>query len=130
MDKGTVARRLNDAGLTSVQFVLAAALSLILFLALANLVVVQYGRGAVRSALEQGARAGAIAGSVEACETTAWNVVDQLLGGSMSDRLEMRCGVGGGGMLASADAVFEAWLPVTPDFVVSMRTEAYLEPER
>jgi hypothetical protein len=130
MDKGPVARRLNDAGLTSIQFVLAAGLSLILFVGLANLVVVQYGRGAVRSALEQGARAGAVARSAEACESAAWGVVDQLLGGSMSSRLTMRCTAGGGGMSASADAVFEAWIPLTPDFVVSITTEAYLEPAR
>ena len=130
MDKGPVAQRLSDAGFTSVQFVLAAGLSLILFLALANLVVVQYGRGAVRSALEQGARVGAVTRSVLACEATAWEVVDQLLGGSMSDRLELRCSVGGAGVVASADAVFEAWVPLTPDFEVSLSSEAFVEPER
>lgn len=121
---------MSDRGFTSVQFVLAAGLSLVLFVALANLVVVQYGRGAVRSALEQGARAGAVAGTVAACEETAWSVVDQLLGGSMSNRLEMSCVVGGGGVVASASVVFEAWVPLTPDFEVSLSTEAFLEPER
>jgi len=57
-------RRLNERGVTSGQFLLASALALLLFLALANLVVVQYGRGAVRSALDQGARVGAISSSV------------------------------------------------------------------
>ena len=101
-----------------------------MFLVMANLVVVQYGRGAVRSALEQGARAGAVSRSVERCEATAWEVVRQLLGGSMSNRLELRCSVGGTGIVASADAIFEAWVPLTPDFEVSLSSEAYLEPER
>lgn len=120
---------MNDAGLTSVQFVLAAGLSLILFLGLANLVVVQYGRGAIRSALEQGARAGSISGA-EACEATALNVVTQLLGGSMSDGVQVRCAVGGAGVSASATAEFRAWIPGVPDFEISIGTESYLEPER
>lgn len=129
MDKGPTAQRLSEAGLSSVQFVLAAGLSLVLFLGLANLVVVQYGRGAIRSALEQGARAGSVSG-VEACEATALEVVDQLLGGSMSDGIRVRCVAGGGGVSASATAVFRAWIPGVPDFAVSINTESYLEPTR
>ena len=49
MDPLSVDRRLNDRGITSVQFLLASGLGMLLFLALANLVVVQYGRGALRS---------------------------------------------------------------------------------
>ena len=130
MDKGTVAQRLSDAGLTSIQFVLAAGLSLVLFVALANLVVVQYGRGAIRSALEQGARAGAVVRSAHACEATARSVLNQLLGGSMSDRLTLRCSVAGGRVVATAEVVFEAWMPLTPDFEVSLSSESFLEPER
>ncbi len=129
MDKGPTALRVSEAGLTSVQFVLAAGLSLFLFLGLANLVVVQYGRGAIRSALEQGARAGSISG-VESCEATASGVVDQLLGGSMSDGIQVRCTVGGGRVSASATAEFRAWIPGVPDFAVSISTESYLEPSR
>lgn len=129
MDKGTADRRLSDAGLSSVQFVLAAGLSLILFTGLANLVVVQYGRGAIRSALEQGARAGSVAGA-EACTATALDVVDQLLGGSMSDGIQIRCVATGNGMAASATAEFRAWMPGVPDFEVSIDTESYLEPSR
>lgn len=130
MDKGTVARRrLSDAGLSSVQFVLAAGLSLILFTGLANLVVVQYGRGAIRSALEQGARAGSVAGA-EACEATAIDVVDQLLGGSMSNGIRVRCVATGNSMSASATAEFRAWIPGVPDFEVAIAAESYLEPTR
>lgn len=129
MDQGPVARRLTDFGIASVQFVVAAALALLLFIAMANLVVVQYGRGAIRSALEQGARAGSVARSTEACEATIRDVVDQLLGGRMSDGLTMACTVNGVSMAASASAVFESWTFLTPDFEVSISTEAYLEPE-
>ena len=117
----------GERGVSSVQFVLAAALALILFLALANLVVVQYGKGAIRSALEQGARAGTTAG-VSACEDTASRVVDDLLGGRMSDGLVLACSMSGGSVVASASAVFESWTPLTPDFSFSLSSSAVVEP--
>lgn len=121
---------MSEAGVSSAQFVLGAALALLLFVSLANLVVVQYGRGAIRSALEQGVRAGSVTRSEAICETTARGVADQLLGGRMSDRLEVRCVFGADGMAASARAVFESWTLLTPDFEVELATSAFLEPER
>lgn len=106
---------------------LASALALILFLALANLVVVQYGRGAVQSALEQGARAGTTAGSV-VCERTAMRVIEDLLGGRMSDGLTIACELSGGSVLATASGVFESWTPLTPDFGFTLTSRAVAEP--
>ncbi|HEX6222571.1 MAG TPA: hypothetical protein VF115_15875 [Acidimicrobiia bacterium] len=126
MDTGAAARGL-DRGVTSVQFVLASALALILFLALANLVVVQYGRGAIRSALEQGARAGSV-GGLSVCEDTARAVVGDLLGGRMSDDLWLSCAADGGVVVASASVTFESWTPLTPDFVFSLTSRAVSEP--
>jgi len=128
MDPRTVDRGLNDRGVTSVQFILASALALILFLALANLVVVQYGRGAIRSALEQGARAGAVAGSSDQCEATAGHVIGQLLGGRMSDGLAIRCSVSGGQMIAVGSTVFETWTPLAPDITAALQAAAVIEP--
>lgn len=127
MDQGPAHRRLGDRGVSSVQFLLAAALSLTVFLSLANLVVVQYGRGAIRSALDQGARAGAIAHSELACETVARDVLDQLLGGRMGDSVALQCRVDDGLMAASAMATFQSWTPVTGDFRVEVSGEAALE---
>ena len=103
-------------------------MALILFLALANLVVVQYGKGAVRSALEQGARAGSTAGGVAACEDTIQQVVDDLLGGRMSDGLVSQCAVSGQSIVASASVSFESWTPLTPDFSFSLSSTAVIEP--
>jgi hypothetical protein len=127
MDQGRTGQGLTERGVTSIQFVLASALALILFLALANLMVVQYGRGAMRSALEQGARAAAVSGSAADCEVRAVQVIDQLLGGRMSDRLEISCAVVGGRVVASGSAVFQSWTFLTPDIAVSMSTEAVVE---
>jgi hypothetical protein len=127
VDSRTAAGSLGDRGLSSVQFVLAAALALIMFLALANLVVVQYGKGAIRSALEQGARAGTTAGA-NACEERSTQVVEDLLGGRMSDGLVLSCSVSGGSVVATASAVFESWTPLTPDFSFSLSSAAVVEP--
>lgn len=128
MDAGPAAGRLTDRGVSSVQFLLASALGLLLFVTFANLVVIQYGRGAVRSALEQGARAGAVASSSAECERVARDVVGQLLGGRMSDHLVVVCGPDGSTMAASANATFQSWTPFTPDFEVAMTTRSVLEP--
>ena len=121
------AQSTGERGLSSVQFVLAAALALILFLALANLVVVQYGKGAIRSALEQGARAGTTS-DVNACEERATQVIEDLLGGRMSHGLVLSCSVSAEMVVASATAVFESWTPLTPDFAFTLSSSAVLEP--
>lgn len=127
MDSRSADRRVTDRGISSVQFILASALALVLFLALANLVVVQYGRGAVRSALEQGARAGAVSASTARCEVVAQDVVNQLLGGRMSDGLVIRCSIEGDRMVARGAAVFETWTPLAPDIAIDMTGLASLE---
>lgn len=127
MDTGTASRRLAERGVSSVQFVLASALAMIVFLALANLVVVQYGRGAIRSALEQGSRAGTLGGE-HSCETTARRVVEDLLGGRMSDGLVLSCSSDGARIVASARGRFESWTPLAPDFEVSLSSIAVVEP--
>lgn len=98
-----------------------------MFVALANLVVVQYGRGAVRSALEQGVRAGSVGGP-SACQETVSAVVSDLLGGAMSDGLEVTCRSTAGSVVADADVRFQAWLPLMPDFHVVLESAATEEP--
>jgi hypothetical protein len=127
MDTGPAAGRLIDRGVSSVQFLLASALCLLLFVAFANLVVVQYGRGAVRSALEQGARAGAITASPVECERVAVEVTRQLLGGRMSDNLVVTCDLLGATISATGAVAFQSWTPFTPDFDVAITTRAALE---
>lgn len=98
-----------------------------LFLAFANLTAVQYGRGAIRSALDQGARAGAISGSTEMCEATAHDVITQLLGGRMGEGVVVVCQPTQGLMSAVATGRFESWTPLAEDFEVSVSAEAAME---
>ncbi len=127
MDPLAADRRLRDRGVTSVQFLLASGLGLLLFLALANLVVVQYGRGALRSALDQGARVGAVSSSEEECRQRIEAVLGQLLGGRMGDSVVTACGVGPAVVTASGRAVFVSWTPFTTDFVIEMTAQATRE---
>jgi Flp pilus assembly protein TadG len=119
--------RLRDRGVSSVQFVLASGLALLLFLGLANLVVVQYGRGALRSALDQGARVGAISASTVQCEQRVADVLGQLLGGRMGDGITASCQVGPGIASATGQAVFVSWTPFAPDFHIEMTAMATRE---
>lgn len=127
MDQDATARLTDDVGVTSIQFVVASALAMLMFLALANLVVVQYGRGAIRSALEQGARAGTVSG-VAGCEAVGEGVIADLLGGAMSRDLVLDCHAEGPAIVASATATFQSWTPMTPDFSVSLVSRATAEP--
>ena len=127
MDTHSTDRGLSDRGVTSVQFLLASGLALLLFLALANLVVVQYGRGAVRSALDQGARVGAISSSVAECQQRVGEVLSQLLGGRMGDDVSVTCEVGPGVASATGEARFVSWTPFAPDFHVEMTAMATRE---
>jgi hypothetical protein len=127
VDSHRVDRGLSDRGISSVQFLLASGLGLVLFLALANLVVVQYGRGAIRSALDQGARVGAVSSSTTECQQRVSDVLGQLLGGRMGDSVTTSCEVGPASVTASGSAVFVSWTPFAPDFVVEMSAVATRE---
>jgi hypothetical protein len=127
VDPHSIDGRLSDKGVSSVQFILASGLALLLFLALANLVVVQYGRGALRSALDQGARVGAISSSAVQCEQRVSDVLGQLLGGRMGNGVTASCQVGPGVASASGEAVFVSWTPFAPDFHIVMTALATRE---
>jgi hypothetical protein len=96
----------------------------------ANVIVVQYGRGAIRSALDQGALVGAVTGAVEGCERRVEAVLDQILGGDMGESTEVECTIDGDLVVAHGSAVFPSWTPFTSDFVVDLSAQATLEPNR
>ena len=127
MDSLSASGRIADRGVSSAQFVLASALAFLVFVALANLVVIQYGRGAVRSALEQGARAGSVSG-MAGCQEISVSVIDDLLGGRMSDELHVVCELSGDVVTASASGRFETWTPLMPDYRFSLAATAVVEP--
>ena len=80
-----------------------------------------YGRGVVRAALDEGARAGSkVTASVERCQARAAETMTGLLGGTMGDGVTITCRDDGEQVLAHADARFGAWAPAMPDWTFSI----------
>ena len=101
--------------MTTVQYIAATALSLVVFVAMANFVVDLYARGVVRSAVDEGARAGAaIDASAADCAQRADAVIGNLLGGAAGRAAHVSCREIGGVMRARADVSLPGWLPGVP----------------
>jgi hypothetical protein len=116
-------------GFVTTQFVLAVALSLLLFVVACNAVVYQYARGVVRSALDEGVRSGSRAtGSAGACQAAAEAVRRSLLGGPIGAHVELRCAVVDGQVRANAAGYLPSWLPGVPDWPIDLHASAVDEP--
>lgn len=125
---GAGPRRERACGFATVNFVVTAGFSLLFFLVLANLLVVQYGRAAVRVALDEGARHGARVGAdALGCEARIGSVLDGLLGGEMGEGVSYRCARDAERTRARALVRFPAWLPGLPDFRFEMGATATSE---
>jgi hypothetical protein len=116
----------SERGMATPQFVLAAGLALLLFVALANLIVFQYGRGVVRAALDEGVRAGAPLGaSLVDCQERADSFLGDLLGGEMGRGVDLVCESDGNLVVADALVRFEGW--VIPDWTFTLSATAVKE---
>ncbi len=120
----------DDRGFTTIQYVAATALSMVLFVLVANLLVDVYARGVVRDALDEGVRAAAPVGaSIGACEHRARDVVGSLGGGSLLHVEALECTAGGSGtVVASARVSLRSWLPgLVPAWHMELRASARRE---
>ena len=121
-----------QGGFLTVQFVAAVGLSLLLLVMLANVIVVQYGGGVVRAAVDEGVRRGSRAGpaAVAECQERAAAVVADLLGGGMGVGVApITCADLGDRVTAETAASFPAWLPGLPDWSLTARAVAVREEE-
>jgi hypothetical protein len=117
-----------EAGMTTVQYVLGAALSMLVFVVMANFIVFLYARGVVRAAVDEGARAGGRSGSTTGdCEARASAVVGDLLGGALGDDVHLTCRHDAGSMHADAAVTLHAWLPIVPDWTFTLGARANRE---
>ena len=118
----------RESGLTTIQFVLATAISLMTFVMLANFVVFLYARGVVRAAVDEGARTGGRAGAgVEQCEARADDLLSDLLSG-MRSAVEIECTTGPDIVSSQARVTLRGWLPLTPDWSFDITGQAVREP--
>lgn len=113
------------------QWAVMLALTIVLLLGVANLIAMQYGQGAIRTALDEGARYGAFLGNDwEDCEQRAENVLrgdSGLLRGTLGDSISVRCEAVGDLMQATATGSFDWWVGGLPAVDFTMVGEAVLE---
>jgi len=91
---------------------------LVVFTMFAQFAVWQYGRGVVRSAALEAARAAAPFGALpQACERRFDDVKQGLLGGPIGAQVSPpRCEIDDETVTVSVDAQFQKWLPMSPDW--------------
>jgi hypothetical protein len=119
--------RLSDRGFASVQFVVAAALALVVVVWLADALVVRYAEGVMGVAAREAARAGSVDGRASClAEATAW--LDDGLGGSMGDAVSVRCVASPSIVTATVEGTFDAWMPGVAAWEVSRTASAVREP--
>lgn len=118
-----------DDGDVVLPYTVAIAMSLLLFVMMANVIIAMYGRGVVRAALDEGVRTGSRAGdSAAQCDQRVEQALGQLLGGEMGDGVAFQgCAVVDGRMVAGAQVTFAGWLPGVPDFVFDVGAAAVKE---
>lgn len=111
-------RRRQETGFTTISLLLCMGLTLLVMVWIANVLVFLYGRGAIRAAIDDGARAGSRVDvdSAELCRQRAGTTLGDLLGGSMGREVTVACAEEDGLVRARADAVFRSWLPPLPDW--------------
>jgi hypothetical protein len=107
-------RRTRQDGFTTIQYVVATAFSLLLFVMVANLLVDLYERGAVRDALDEGVRAGVPASASAS--------------GSSLRVDSMTCRHDGDRVVADARISLRSWFPMLlPDWQIDLRASAHRE---
>jgi hypothetical protein len=120
----------GERGAAAISHTVVIATSMILFVLCANVIVVVYARGVVRSALDEGVRAGArAAAGVAECQQRVDDVLGQLLGGSIGLGVTATCEDAGDRVVATADAAFPGWLPGVPEFRFRIAAAATKRPE-
>jgi Flp pilus assembly protein TadG len=118
MTRGASQRRRlrGDRGEGVVVLVLATGFVLLLLAQIINVIVFSYGKGTVRTALDEAARAGARSDSVAVCQATADQVMSDLMGGALGAEVSITCSDSGRQIVATASVHFEGWLTSLADY--------------
>ena len=122
----------GQAGFTSLQFAVMAFFTMLMFAAVVNLVAMQYQRGAVRVAVDEGARLGASAAHSEAdCEQLSDSILrgdgSGLLRGTLGEGIKIHCEVIRSEMVATAVGSSAWWFGGLGDVDFAMEGRAVVE---
>lgn len=113
--------------MTTLSTVVAASLALVVFVALADLVLVQYARGVARTAVDEAVRTSSVAGGdVAVCLGAVQAVLDDLLGGSFGAGLVAQCAANEDAVFASVEGVLPPLLPILPSFPLAVEASSSL----
>ena len=101
---------------------------LILLTGIIQVIVFQYGKGTVRAALDEAARAAArTPSSVETCQARAANVLADLLGGEMGNGVRVTCADAGDHIVVTAAVHFDGWFGSLTDYDATLTASATKE---
>jgi hypothetical protein len=101
---------------------------LVVFVGGLSVVVDEYAKGALRTAVDEAAQAGASAGgSVLSCETKARQVGDDLLPGPLAGAVIVNCRVEGDEMVASFAGRVHGFSPPVPPVHISVTGFSVIE---
>lgn len=122
----------DESGFTSLQFAVMAFFTMLVFAGVVNLVAMQYQLGAVRVAIDEGARHGAAAShSEDDCELLADSILrgeeSGLLRGQLGEGINVQCAVTGREMVATAVGASRWWIGGLPDLSFTVEGRAVLE---
>ena len=123
-------RRAAERGTAAVAFVVAAGCALVVFVVLANLVVMQFTRHAVRAATDEAVRVGSRSDApVAECEARAAAVLAGLLGPAARNGVRVTCEVAGtpSAVRAHAEVTAVPWIPGLPAWSFRIDSDAVQE---
>jgi hypothetical protein len=109
--------------MTTLSVVIAASLALVSFMALANLVMIQYSRGVARTAVEEAVRRSSPDGG-QGCTEILDEVMKELLGGPYGDGLIAECWSDGGSVTAEVAGPLGIIIPLVPEHRLRARATA------
>lgn len=107
-------RTSDEAGFLSIQYMVAVGLSLLFLVMMTDFVVIQYGRGIVRAAADEGARAGArvVNDPLARCEQRSRQVLQSA--GKIASDVDVACAMKAGQVEVTTSAKFQPWVPGIP----------------
>ncbi len=117
----------DDAGSAVVVGLLALLVLVAVLLGAFNMVLDEYAKGALRTAVDEGSQAGAVAGSTMACTQAAQRARLGLLPGEFGSQVRVRCTRQGGLMEAVAVGRLPSFLPALPGLQVRLVGVSVLE---
>ncbi len=120
----------DERGEIGIGIMLAVTFTFIVTVAIVNIFMFVYGQAVVRSALDEGVRAGSrVDAGWAVCQERAEQVLADLLAGELGDGVTLACGPGAtpDELVAIADATFDSPMPGVPSWTFHLEARATQE---